>query len=161
MTIRTLAAALAASAALAAPLGAQAPRALEIGAPVRRVGLDVPGGVLTGVLARVTRDSVLVGVPGGIEAVRVPRAAVTHLYIRVGRRSGAGRASLIGLVAGTAAGSALALAFRNRMTTPGVFIVVGGAGGAMVGGLVGQYLFREPRWQEAPLGWLDELVESP
>lgn len=159
--MRTLVTALAAAAALAAPLQAQRPRALQVGSPVRLVGLDVPGGVLTGVLAGVTPDTVLVGVSEGAEAVRVPRAAVTHVYIQVGRRSGSGRASMVGLVAGTAAGAVLAFAFRNQLTTPGVFVVAGGAGGAIVGGLVGQYLFRVPRWQEAPLAWLDDAVETP
>jgi hypothetical protein len=159
--MRRLVSALVAAAALAAPLQAQRPHALQVGSPVRLVGLDVPGGVLTGLLARVTADTVLVGVPGGTEAVRVPRAAVTHVYIQVGRRSGSGRSSMVGLVAGTAVGSVLAFAFRNQMTTPGVFIVAGGAGGAMLGGLVGQYLFRVPRWQEAPLEWLDDAAEAP
>ena len=160
--MRSLVPALLAVVAVAAPLQAQRPRALQAGSPVRLVGLDVPGGgVLTGVLAGATRDTVLVGVPGGTEAVRVPRAAVTHLYIKVGRRSGAGRASVVGLVSGTAAGAVLAFIFRNQMTTPGVFIVAGGAGGAMVGGLVGQYLFRVPRWQEAPVEWLDDAIEAP
>ena len=148
------------AALLAGPLQAQGSRALQIGSPVRLVGLDVPGGVLTGMLARVTRDTVLVGLPGGTEAVPVRRAAVTHVYIQVGRRSGAGHASLVGMVVGTGVGSALALAFGSRMTTPGVFIVVGGAGGAMLGGLVGQYLFRVPRWEEAPPQWLDDVMED-
>lgn len=159
--MRALLSAVIAAAALAAPLQAQRPHALQVGSPVRLVGLEIPGGALAGVLAGVTRDTVLVGVPGGTEAVRVPRAAVTHVFIQVGRRSGSGRASLVGLVAGTAAGSVLAFAFRNQLTTPGVFIVAGGAGGAMLGGLVGQYLFRVPRWQEAPLEWLDDAAEAP
>lgn len=158
--MRRLVPALVAVVALATPLRAQQGRALQVGSPVRLVGLDVPGGVLTGVLAGATRDTVLVGVAGGTEAARVPRSAVTHLYVRVGRRSGAGRASVVGLATGTAAGALLAFAFRNELTTPLVFVVVGGAGGAIVGGLVGQYLFREPRWQEAPVGWLDDVIET-
>jgi hypothetical protein len=159
--VRVVLSALVAAAALVAPLHAQRQRVLQVGAPLRLAGSEVPGGVVTGVLAGVTRDTVLVGVPGGSEALRVPRTAVTHLYLQVGRRSGSGRASMIGLVAGTAAGAALAFVFRNRMTTPGVFVVAGGAGGAIVGGVVGQYLFRVPRWQEAPVAWLDDAVERP
>ncbi len=158
--VRMLLAALA-TGAVAAPALAQYSRALQVGSPVRLVGVDVPGGVLTGVLARVTRDSILVGVPGGTEAVRLPRSAVSHLYIRAGRGSGAGRGSLVGMASGLAVGSALAFAFRNQVASPGVFVILGGVGGTMLGGLIGQYVFRAPRWQEAPLSWLDEAVEEP
>jgi hypothetical protein len=157
---RELAAALAAL-AVAWPLAAQQPRALQIGAPVRVSGLDVPGGVVTGLLAGVTRDTVLIGVPNGTEAVRIARAAVSHLFLQIGRRSGSGHAALIGIVVGTAAGSVMAFVERNRLTTPGVFVVAGGAGGVMIGGLVGQFIFRVPRWQEVPLGWLDDMAAEP
>jgi hypothetical protein len=143
------------------PLAAQRPRALDIGAPIRVTGFDVPDGIVTGVLAGVTRDTVSIAVEGSTEPLRIPRAGVSHLYVRVGRRSGAGHAALVGIVFGTGVGAVLALAERNRMAVPSVFVVAGGAGGAMVGGLVGQFIFRVPRWQEAPLAWLDDLASEP
>ncbi len=146
------------AAAAAAPLTAQESRALHIGAPVRLAGFGVPGGVITGMLAGFAGDTVLVGVAGGVEAVRIPRVAVSHLYLLVGRKSGAGKAARLGMFIGLGAGAALAIWQRERMTTPPVFIALGGAGGAMIGGAVGQWIFREPRWTEAPLGWLDELA---
>jgi hypothetical protein len=142
------------------PLAAQRPLALDIGAPVRVTGFDVPGGIVTGVLAGVTRDTVRIAVEGATEPMRIPRTAVSHLFVRVGRRSGAGHAALIGIAVGSGVGAVLAVAERNRMAVPSVFLVAGGAGGAMVGGLVGQFIFRVPRWQEAPLAWLDDLASD-
>lgn len=159
--MRALLVGLLATAALAASLTAQQRAALQIGAPIRVSGFELPRGEVTGLLAGVTRDSILIGVSGGIEALRLPRAACSHLYLRVGRQSGSGHAARLGIAIGGALGGVLAIAERNRTTTPMVFIVAGGAGGAMLGGLVGEFIFRVPRWQEAPLEWLDDLVAEP
>jgi hypothetical protein len=158
--MRLLAVALLALASAAAPAAAQESRTLHIGAPIRLAGFGIPGGAITGMLAGVAGDTILVGVTGGIVAERIPRAAVTHLYLLVGRKSGAGRAARVGMFVGLAAGAGVAFAERNRLTTPSIFIALGGAGGAMIGGAVGQFIFREPRWTEAPLAWLDALVEG-
>ncbi len=159
MTLRRLGLALAVL--VAAPLSpAAAQRGLQIGAPLRVIGLDVPGGQVTGVFAGVVGDTVLIGVTGGIEAVRVPRRAITHLQVLFGRRSAAARVSVQGMLVGAAAAAAAVFAFRNRLD-PGVgagIVVAGGAGGLMIGGLVGHTLIRADRWVEAPLEMLEPEV---
>lgn len=158
MTLRRLALALAALvAAPLSPAAAQRGGGLQIGAPLRVIGLDVPGGQVTGVFAGVVGDTVLIGVTDGIEAVRVPRRAITHLQVLFGRRSGAARVSVQGMLVGSAAAAAAVFVFRNRLD-PGVgggIIVAGGAGGLMVGGLVGHGIVRADRWVEAPLEMLE------
>ena len=113
--------------------GAQAQRepSLQVGAPVRISGLDVPGSPLTGMYAGRVGDTVLIGIPGGSDAIRVPRRAVTHLEVQLGMRSGAARISVLGLLAGTAAAGAVALAVRAAVprTEP--------AGGELADGALG------------------------
>ena len=154
-----LVAALAAGAAH--PVAAQ--RGLQLGAAVRVSGLDVPGQIVEGLYAGTINDTVRIGVPGGIEAVRIPRRAITHLQVKFGRRSGAMRASMLGLAAGTGAGALAALAFRNQLRSseaPGV-ILGAGAIGALLGGAAGQFIFRADRWVESPLDLLDEVPPEP
>jgi hypothetical protein len=145
--------------------GAQGQRApaLQVGAPVRITGLDVPGSPLTGMYAGRVGDTVLIGIPGGTDALRVPRRAITHLEVQLGMRSGAARTSVLGLLAGTAAAGAVALAVRARIRpVEGLGVVLaGGAVGTMAGGLAGQTMFRAPRWVEAPLEMLDVEDERP
>ena len=145
--------------------GAQAQRepSLQIGAPVRVSGIDVPGSPLAGMYAGRVGDTVLIGVPGGSDAVRVPRRAITHLEVQMGRRSGAARASIVGMLAGVAAGGAVAFAIRSRIETgqgAGI-IVAGSAAGIMAGGLLGHVLFRAARWVAAPLEMLDVEEQRP
>ena len=157
MRVRTLVLLVAVAVALPArPLLAQ--RGVQIGASVRVSGLDVPGMMVEGLYAGMLGDTVLIGVRGGIEAVRVPRRAITHLQVKFGRASGAMRASMIGMLAGTGTGDLVSLALRNRLRAteaPGV-ILGGGALGAVVGGAVGRYIFRVDRWIETPLDMLDD-----
>lgn len=157
MRIRTLVLLVAAAVLLPArPLLAQ--RGLQLGAAVRVSGLDVPGTMVEGLYAGMLGDTVLIGVRGGIEAVRIPRRAITHLQVRFGRRSAAMRTSMIGMVAGTGAGVLGALIFRNQLRAteaPGL-ILGGGAIGAVIGGAIGHYIFRADRWIETPLDMLDD-----
>ena len=167
MTLCKLGLALAVLAVLAAATagGAQAQRepSLEVGAPVRVSGLDVPGSPLTGMYAGRVGDTVLIGIPGGSEALRVPRRAITHLEVQMGRRSGAARVSIVGMLAGITAGGAVAFAIRSRIETgqgAGI-IVAGSAVGIMAGGLLGHVLFRAARWVAAPLEMLDVEEQRP
>ena len=143
--------------------GLRAQRVLQIGAPVRVSGLDVPSSPLTGVLAGLSGDTVLIGVPGGVEAVRIPRRAITHVWGQVGRRSGAARISLLGMVVGSAAGVAIALASTNDIDGPSSPGIVLGSGtiGLMLGGALGHLIIREARWVETPLEMLDEALRAP
>ena len=140
------------------PRQALAQRGLQVGAAVRVVGLDVPNGMVEGLYAGMQGDSVLIGVQGGIEAVRIPRRAITHLYVRFGRRSGAMRTSMAGMWIGLGAGGAVAIQLRDRLRpseAPGV--VLGGAAlGAIAGGAAGQFIFKADRWVETPLDMLDD-----
>ena len=148
--------------ALWAP-GLRAQRVLRVGAPVRVSGFDVPGSPLTGVLAGLSGDTVLIGVPGGAEAVRVPRRAITHVWGQAGRRSGAARISLLGMLVGTAAGVAIAAASTDDVhgpSSPGI-ILASGTAGLMLGAALGHTVFREARWVEAPLEMLDEALRAP
>jgi hypothetical protein len=141
----------------------RAQRVLEIGAPVRVSGFDVPGSVLTGVLAGLSGDSVLIGVPGGAVALRVPRRAITHVWGQAGKRSGAARGAVFGMLAGAAAGVAVAFASREDTqgwSSPGIVLGTGTAG-LMIGAGLGLVLFREARWVEAPLEMLDEALRAP
>jgi len=147
--------------AVAALLPAQpllAQRGLQLGATVRVSGLDVPGTMVEGLYAGMLGDTVLIGVRGGIEAVRIPRQAITHLQVKFGQRSGAMRASMIGMLAGTGAGVLGVALFRNQLRAteaPGV-ILGGGALGSVLGGAIGHYIFRADRWIETPLDMLDD-----
>jgi len=167
VTLCKLGLALAVLAVLAAATagGAQAQRepSLEVGAPVRVSGLDVPGSPLTGMYAGRVGDTVLIGIPGGSEARRVPRRAITHLEVQMGRRSGAARASIVGMLAGITAGGAVAFAIRSRIEAgQGAGIIVAGSTvGIMAGGLLGQVLFRAARWVAAPLEMLDVEEQRP
>jgi hypothetical protein len=151
--------------AAAAAGGAQAQRepALQVGAPVRVSGIDVPGSPLVGMYAGRVGDTVLIGIPGGSDALRVPRRAITHLEVRIGRRSGAARASLAGMLAGVAVGGAVAFAIRSRIETgqAGGLVVAGSAVGVIAGGLLGHVLFRPARWVAAPLETLDAEERGP
>ncbi len=151
--------------AAATAQGAQAQRepALQVGAPVRVSGLDVPGSTLTGMYAGRVGDTVLIGIPGGSDAVRVPRRGISHLEVQIGRRSGAARASLVGMLAGMAAGGAVAFAVRSRIETGqgAGLIVAGSAAGIMAGGILGHVLFRAARWVAAPLEMLDVEEQRP
>ena len=141
---------------------ASAQGGLQLGAPIRVSGLDVPGTMVEGLYAGTVNDTVRIGVPGGIEAVRIPRRAITHLQVVFGRRSGAMRTSMLGLAAGTGAGVLAALAFRNQLRSseaPGV-ILGAGAIGALLGGVAGQFIFRADRWVESPLDLLEEDPRS-
>lgn len=161
MRIRTVVLLVATAAALPAqPLLAQ--RGLQIGAAVRVSGLDVPGTMVEGLYAGMLGDTVLIGVRGGIEAVRIPRQAITHLEVKFGRRSGAMRASLLGMYIGTGVGVAGALVFRNRLrSTEAPGVILGGAAlGAVLGGAIGHYVFRADRWVETPLDMLDDDPRS-
>jgi hypothetical protein len=143
--------------------GLRAQHVLRIGAPVRVSGLEVPGALLTGVLAGLSGDTVLIGVPGGVEALRVPRSAITHVWGQAGRRSGAARIALIGMLAGTAAGVALAAASTNDAqgpSSPGI-ILGSGTVGLLLGAGLGQLVLREARWVETPLEMLDEALRAP
>jgi hypothetical protein len=143
--------------------GLRAQHVLRIGAPVRVSGLEVPGSPLTGVLAGLSGDTVLIGVPGGIEALRIPRAAITHVWGQAGRRSGAARIALIGMLAGTAAGVALAAASTDDVqgpSSPGI-ILGSGTAGLLLGAGLGQLVLREARWVETPLEMLDEALREP
>jgi hypothetical protein len=145
--------------------GAQAQRepSLQVGAPVRVSGLDVPGSPLTGMYAGRVGDTVLIGIPGGSDAVRVPRRAISHLEVQIGRRSGAARASIVGMLAGITVGGAVAFAVRSRIETGqgAGLIVAGSAVGIMTGGLLGHVLFRAARWVAAPLSMLDVEDQRP
>jgi hypothetical protein len=150
-------------AAVAFAPGLRAQRVLQIGAPVRVSGYDVPGFVVTGMLAGLAGDTILIGVPGGTEAVRVPRRTITHVWGQAGRRSGAMRASLWGMLAGSAVGVAIAFASTNDIDGPSSPGIILGAGtvGLMLGAGLGHVVFREARWVEAPLEMLDEAVRAP
>ena len=167
MTSCKLGLVLAALAVLAAATagGVQAQRgpSLQVGAPVRVSGIDVPGSPLAGMYAGRVGDTVLIGLPGGSDAVRVPRRAITHLEVQMGRRSGAARASIVGMLAGITAGGVVAFAIRSRIETgqgAGI-IVAGSAVGIMAGGLLGHVLFRAARWVAAPLEMLDVEEQRP
>jgi len=136
---------------------------LQIGAQVRISGLDLPGSPVVGMYAGAVGDTVLIGLPGGSDALRVPRRAITHLEVQLGMRSGAARTSVLGMLAGTAAAGAVALAVRARIRPiEGLGVVLaGGAVGTMAGGLAGQTMFRAPRWVEAPLEMLREEGRRP
>jgi hypothetical protein len=136
---------------------------LQIGAPVRVSGLEVPGSLLTGVLAGLSGDTVLIGVPGGVEAIRVPRRGITHVWGRAGRRSGAARVALFGMLVGTAAGVVIAAKSTDDIqgpSTPGI-ILGSGTAGLMLGAALGHLIFREARWVETPLEMLDEALRAP
>jgi len=151
--------------AAATASGAQGQRApaLQVGAPVRVSGPEVPGSQLTGMYAGRVGDTVLIGIPGGSDALRVPRRAISHLEVQIGRRSGAARASVVGMLAGMTAGGVVAFALRSRIETgQGAGIVVAGSAvGIMTGGLLGHVLFRAARWVTAPLEMLDVEDERP
>jgi len=144
----------------AASASAQGDRSLQVGALIRISGLDVPNSPLVGLFAGSLGDTVLLGVPEGIEALRIPRSAITHLELQFGRRSGAGRASKVGILAGIATGVALTVAFRNELNRAeaGGVVIGSGAAGSIVGGLVGWMIFRQARWVEAPVGMLDGVT---
>ena len=154
---------MAALAAAASAPGLPAQRVLQIGAPVRVAGLDVPGSPLTGVLAGLSGDTVLIGLPGGVEAVRIPRRAITHVWGQAGRRSGAARISLLGMLVGSVAGIAIAAASTNDIHGPSSPGIILGAGtvGLMLGGALGHIVIREARWVETPLEMLDEALRAP
>jgi hypothetical protein len=141
----------------------RAQRVLQIGAPVRVSGFDVPGSVVTGILAGLSGDSVLIGVTGGSDAIRVPRAAITHVWGRAGRKSGAARVSMLGMLAGAAVGVAIAAASTNDIQGPSSPGIILGAGtvGLLFGGALGHLVFREARWVETPLEMLDEALRAP
>lgn len=153
----------AALAAAASAPGLHAQLVLRIGAPVRVSGLDVPGSPLTGVLAGLSGDTVLIGLPGGVEAVRIPRRAITHVWGQAGRRSGAARISLLGMLVGGAAGIAIAAASTSDINGPSSPGIILGAGtiGLMLGGALGHTVLREVRWVETPLEMLDEALRTP
>jgi len=156
-------AAIVAALATAPIQGLRAQQVLQIGAPVRVSGFDVPGSPLTGVLAGLSGDTVLIGVPGGTEAVRIPRRAITHVWGQVGRRSGAARISLLGMVLGGVAGVAIAAASTSDTYGPSSPGIILGAGtvGLMLGGALGHLVIREARWVETPLEMLDEALRAP
>jgi hypothetical protein len=151
------------AAATAGRAQAQREPSLQVGAPVRVSGLDVPGSPLTGMYAGRVGDTVLIGIPGGSDAVRVARRAISHLEVQIGRRSGAARASIVGMLAGITAGGAVAFGVRSRIETGqgAGLIVAGSAVGIMAGGLLGHVLFRAARWVAAPLEMLDVEEQRP
>ena len=143
--------------------GLRAQRVLQVGAPVRVSGFDVPGSPLTGILAGLSGDTVLIGVPGGAEAVRIPRRAITHVWGQAGRSSGAARISLFGMLLGGVAGGVIAAASTGDIQGPSSPGIILGAGtvGLMLGGALGHIVIREARWVETPLEMLDEALRAP
>lgn len=143
--------------------GLEAQRVLQIGAPVRVSGFGVPGSVVTGMLAGLAGDTVLIGVSDSAAAVRVPRRAITHVWGQAGRRSGAARLSLLGMLVGAVAGGVIAAASTSDIQGPSSPGIILGAGtvGLMFGGALGHFIFREARWVETPLEMLDEALRTP
>ncbi len=151
------------AAALAAgPLAAQAPAGprvpsqpdvLRIGAPIRVTTSEFPGAPVVGVFAGVLGDSILVGIPGGSDALRLLRRDMTRAETQIGRRSAAANGVVIGMIAGTAAGGLFALASAKHGLGPtdaGLFLG-GGALGALVGGVLGGTILNRARWVVVPL----------
>jgi hypothetical protein len=163
--VRTLRCCLIVAVAVAAPLRAQGPRpyeALQVGAPIRVSGLQIPGQVVTGMFAGAVGDTVLIGVPEGIAPVRVPRRDIALLEIRLGRRPASARASLVGLAVGGVVGAAIAATQMSHgvPTSAAGFLLGGPAAGLMVGGALGLLVFRQDRWVTAPLAMLDEAIRA-
>jgi hypothetical protein len=134
---------------------------LRIGAPIRVSTTDYPGAPLVGVFAGIVGDTILVGLPGGSDALRLARGSVTRIETRVGRRSGAGFGALIGMLAGTLAGGIAAAATSPHGLEPsaaGLFLG-GGAIGAIAGGVLGGLVFKAARWVVIPPGMLTESAE--
>lgn len=162
--MRTLGTCLVAAAVAVCPLRGQQPRqpqVLRIGAPVRVTSTDYPGAPLVGMFAGTVGDTLLVGLPGGSDALRLPRASVTRVETRVGRRSGAGSAAVLGMLIGVGAGSLAAAATSPHGIGPAAagLILGGGAVGAIVGGVLGGVVFKAARWVVIPLELLTESAE--
>jgi hypothetical protein len=162
--VRTLGTCLIVAAVAACPLRGQQPRqpqVLRIGAPIRVTTADYPGAPLVGVFAGIVGDTLLVGLPGGSDALRLSRGGVTRIETRVGRRSGAGSGALIGMLAGTLAGGIAAAATSPHGLEPSAagLVLGGGAIGAIAGGVLGGLVFKAPRWVVIPTNMLTESAE--
>ena len=162
--MRTLAAWLVVAAAVAAPLRGQVPSqpdVLRIGAPIRVTTSDFAGAPIVGVFAGTVGDTILVGVPGGSDALRLPRRNISRVETQVGRRSAAATGAVIGMLAGAGIGGIIAVAAQKNGLGPtdaGLFMG-GGALGAIVGGVVAGSVFTAPRWVVVPLELVSEPVE--
>jgi hypothetical protein len=162
--VRTLGTFLVAAAVAACPLRGQQPRqpqVLRIGAPIRVTTSDYPDAPLVGVFAGLVGDTLLVGLPGGSDALQLSRASITRVETRVGRRSGAASGALIGMLAGTVAGGVAAAVSSPHGLEPsaaGLFLG-GGAIGAIAGGALGGVVFKAARWVVIPLDMLTESAE--
>lgn len=162
--MRTLGTFLIAAAVAACPLRGQQPRqpqVLRIGAPIRVTTSDYPDAPLVGVFAGLVGDTLLVGLPGGSDALRLARGNVTRIETRVGRRSGAGSGALIGMLVGTGVGAIAAAASSPHGLEPssaGLFLG-GGALGAIAGGVLGGLVFKAARWVVIPPDMLTESAE--
>jgi len=163
--VRTLGTCLVAAVVAACPLlGQQAPRqpqVLRIGAPIRVTSTDYPDAPLVGVFAGTLGDTILVGLPGGSDAFRLLRASVIRIETRVGRRSAAGAAAVLGMAIGTGVGGIVAAATSPHGLEPssaGLFLG-GGALGAILGGVLGGVVFKAPRWVVVPPEMLTESAE--
>lgn len=150
------------AAVAAFPLRGQVPRqpdVLRIGAPVRVTTSDFPGSPLVGVFAGTVGDTILVGIPGGSDALRLSLRNVSRIETQVGRRSRATTGAVIGMLAGTALGGIVAgVASKNGLVPSDAGLIIGGGGvGAILGGIVAGTVFRAPRWVLVPL----DLVAEP
>lgn len=159
--MRTLGTCLVVAAVAACPLRGQQPRppqVLRIGAPVRVTTDDVPGAPVVGMFAGTVGDTMLVGLEGGSDALRLPRGNILQIETRVGRRSSAGTAAVIGMLVGTGVGGLVAAATSPHGLEPsaaGLFLG-GGAVGAIVGGVLGGLVFKADRWVVVPVSMLLE-----
>ncbi|MGH7730333.1 MAG: hypothetical protein ACRENJ_03695 [Candidatus Eiseniibacteriota bacterium] len=159
MVARGLAAGLLLPLALAMTPGAaagQAPGTMTSGDRVR-IRLAQPGAAWrTGRLVRLTRDSLVFVTPDGRDQRALAQAAVARFQMSRGWRSRARTGALIGGVA--AAGATVALGFAvgtDFEVDPGALAAASlffGAGGALVGALVGRQ-FSAERWVDVPRPW--------
>ncbi len=153
-----------AAAVAACPLRGQTPRqpqVLRIGAPIRVMTADYPGAPLVGVFAGLVGDTILVGLPGGSDAIRLSAGASRGSRRASATAPGAGSGALIGMLAGTLAGGIAAGATSPHGLQPsaaGLFLG-GGAIGAIAGGVLGGLVFKAARWVVIPLDMLSESAE--
>jgi len=126
---------------------ADSPEAPVPGIRVRITAPHLSSRPLIGTLTALEGDALSLSLEGRPEPITVPRTAVTKWEVSQGRQSHAGRGALWGLLAGAAAGVALAAADD---ADGGWYAVAGafcGGAGAGVGALVGS-LHKTERWEE-------------
>lgn len=110
-----------------------------------------------GIVVRLDADT-LVLMAAADSTMTFPVASVTRLELSLGQKSMAGRGAVIGLALGGVGGGVLVGAacandpFTQHATVPcaAVGAVVFGAGGALIGGLIGA-MSTGTRWEEVPL----------